>query len=331
MGKDSPVYTPPMPPHRLLLAATTLLFTSGCGYIHFGRLPVERRGDEALQNAYTDVVTQQKILKQELDLARKERDTLRDALERGNGAPPTTDLARQLEQTTRELTELRSAHQALQQERAGAAPAAPNANSLALQDENRRLQRELDQARQQNAELAERLTASVEAAQQAQATMAQLNTDLLAEKQARARAEQAGVALRAQLQAVMARAGRTDSIAEAASPASAPASTTAASAPVIGGSFASLRSGPSDSVPMVELRTSADRVRANNPPPIAAPAAPTREPRTYVVQPGDTLEKIAVKVYGTAETWGRIYDANAPALANGGLKTGMKLTVPENE
>ncbi len=326
-----------MLPHRLFLAATALLLTSGCGYIHFGRIPEERRGGEALHNAFTDVVTRQKILMQELEIARKERDTLRDALERGAGPAATTDLARQLEKTAQELADLRVAHRTLQNERAGAAAPAPNTNALALQDENRRLQEELDRARRQNADLAEKLTASVAAAEQAHATLSQLNTDLLAERQARERAEQASVALRAQLQAVMARAGRIDEVAAPSpTPATAPS---AAAAPTLGGSFSSLRAGPSEAVPMVELRTSAARARVSSPPSpspattaaTAEPAPRAAEPRTYVVLAGDTLEKIAVKVYGSADAWGRIYDANAPALGQGGLKAGMQLTIPENE
>ncbi len=72
---------------RVLVSVLPLIVFSGCGYVHFGRLP-KVNGDAALQQANFDLGTQQKILKQELALARKETDTLRNALERAEGAPP---------------------------------------------------------------------------------------------------------------------------------------------------------------------------------------------------------------------------------------------------
>jgi ABC-type amino acid transport substrate-binding protein/phage tail protein X len=54
--------------------------------------------------------------------------------------------------------------------------------------------------------------------------------------------------------------------------------------------------------------------------------------KDYVVQAGDTLSKIAGKVYGDVgpEAWHRIYDANRDLIgANpSALKAGMKLTIP---
>ncbi len=56
-----------------------------------------------------------------------------------------------------------------------------------------------------------------------------------------------------------------------------------------------------------------------------APAAPT----TYVVQKGDTLEKIAKKVYGDAKRWPRIYKANKVLLKNANrVYPGQRLTIP---
>ncbi len=66
----------------------------------------------------------------------------------------------------------------------------------------------------------------------------------------------------------------------------------------------------------------------------AAPAAKEAAPRaaagdTYTVMPGDSLWKIAKKVYGKGSLWKSIYEANRKLLPKpGALKVGMKLIVP---
>lgn len=79
-----------------------------------------------------------------------------------------------------------------------------------------------------------------------------------------------------------------------------------------------------------------------------APAAPVREPAqtavtpapvpaappvasTYVVQSGDTLSRIAAKVYGDSKKWPAIYNANRAALPSGpqGIKVGQTLQIPK--
>jgi 5'-nucleotidase len=65
--------------------------------------------------------------------------------------------------------------------------------------------------------------------------------------------------------------------------------------------------------------------------PAASPAArpPTAGPRTYVVQPGDTLYRIAERLYGDAEEWKRIREANAGRIdADGRVRAGQILQVP---
>ena len=59
-------------------------------------------------------------------------------------------------------------------------------------------------------------------------------------------------------------------------------------------------------------------------------AAPAKDARTYVVQKGDTLQKISQKFYGTTKKWRRIYRANQDALPKGPdeLPAGTKLTIP---
>ena len=393
---------------RALAVPVLTLALGGCGYVHFGRWPKLPPSDSALQQSYLDLTIEQKVLKQELALARKETDTLRAALEKSAGAPavPAPEMARQLEETTRELATLRASYAKLSAERSGPAPAATSAADAKLaetqeklveaqrgyaqlQDENARLKQDLDATRSENAMLARQLKASVAEAQQSQATVAQLNTEVDAQKRARERAEQANAALRAQLEAVMARADRAESAHPAAGLAAtispAPGPTEApppATAPVSLAALQRAKEPPSGAVPIVELRTNGARLRGtagapaappptvtlpgNAPaetagttptqstPPAEPPAAPPATPppvapaatpavsdtsptstapapaKTYTVQRGDTLEKIAEKFYGAADQWGKIFAANADALsASGGLKPGMNLQIPE--
>lgn len=63
------------------------------------------------------------------------------------------------------------------------------------------------------------------------------------------------------------------------------------------------------------------------PPPAPAPAI--AEVRTYTVQSGDTLAAIAVKMYGDANQWRRIYDANKSQLPGpGSVRPGQVLVIP---
>jgi hypothetical protein len=54
--------------------------------------------------------------------------------------------------------------------------------------------------------------------------------------------------------------------------------------------------------------------------------------QTYTVQPGDTLEKIALKFYGdgSEKSWRKIYDVNRVAIGSdpNQLKVGMVLVIP---
>ncbi|MBU3911998.1 MAG: LysM peptidoglycan-binding domain-containing protein [Candidatus Omnitrophica bacterium] len=54
------------------------------------------------------------------------------------------------------------------------------------------------------------------------------------------------------------------------------------------------------------------------------------ETRTYVVEKGDTLQKISEKMYGTTKRWKKIYEANKDALKSPDMiKVGQKLVIPE--
>lgn len=327
---------------RLLRVCTALFLCglfSGCGYIHFGRLPKNQPGDPQLAEAYATLSTEHKILKQELALARKEGDTLRAALDRGD--PGSPDVVARLNETTRELAALRASYAQLQAQR----PANANApvdvttqlrlseleeklasslrNYTQLQDENSRLRSEITSARAENTQLAERLTTSVARNEENQIALAQLNTELLAQKEARTRAEQATAALRAQLSAVMSsRSGPAES---AAKPATAPSLGTGSSAANTS-TLQLAKAPPADVPPTAELRISPERLRAAAAQQSAAPA----RPRIHVVEAGDTLEKIARKYYGSPERWSRIYAANNDLLRDGRpLKPGMELEIPE--
>ena len=59
----------------------------------------------------------------------------------------------------------------------------------------------------------------------------------------------------------------------------------------------------------------------------AAPAVP--EVRTHVVQEGDSLTRISVRYYGTANRWQEIYEANREILqGENALRPGQRLKIP---
>jgi LysM repeat protein len=302
------------------LALALLLALSGCGYVHFGRLPEATPSDATLNTAYSNLSTEHKILKQELVLARKEGDALRKALESGTGGSP--DLANRLNETTRELASLRASYAKLTEAKtpstAASAKAAELEEKLAaslrsytqLQDENARLRTEVDRTRTENTTLTAQVKTITAQNEQSQSALAQLNSELLAQKDARARAEQQASATAAQLSAVIANA-KTASLADARENAARPSTTLGT---------------PGGTGSTAELRTDASRVN-----PTPAPATPAAEPIIHVVLATDTLEKIAQKYYGDPSRWRTIYFANNAQLSGGRpLKPGMKLEIPQN-
>lgn len=62
----------------------------------------------------------------------------------------------------------------------------------------------------------------------------------------------------------------------------------------------------------------------------AKPPAPAAAEETYTVVKGDSLSKIAKRVYGNANSWRRIYDANREVIGDDPdlIKPGQKLTIP---
>ncbi|MES2695296.1 MAG: LysM peptidoglycan-binding domain-containing protein [Verrucomicrobiota bacterium] len=302
-----------------LFASATLLL-SGCGLVHFGRLPeaATPMRDAKSTEAFTSLATEHKILKQELALVRREGDTLRVALERAGSQSGSSDVARRLAETSAELATLRASYARLQAERsAGGATTTANASMreveeklatslrdyTALQAENTRLRTDLDRARTENASLAQQLTLAAARYGQAQAEVSQLNTELLAQKPARTRSEQVSESLRGQLATIMAQAAATGTT-----------PLQLAKAPPAG-----------DSQPTAELRANAERIRQQ-----AVERVNARNMRTHVVRSGDTLEKLSQHYLGSPERWRTLYEANASQLSNGQpLRVGMELVIPE--
>jgi len=54
----------------------------------------------------------------------------------------------------------------------------------------------------------------------------------------------------------------------------------------------------------------------------------TGQPRTYTVQPGDTLSAIAKQIYGSGASWRMILEANRTTIDNGRIYPGQLLTIP---
>ena len=197
-----------------------LLTVSGCSYVHLGRMPEPTTtivGDEKLLKENGDLRLEKKMLQQELALTRSQGDALRMAIEnRAADGDTSKRLAEKLTESARELTTLRASYAKLQTERASA-PAELAAlqsklgateeklagslrNYTQLQEEIGHLRTEVDQTRSENLALTEKVKIVTAQSEQAQAALAQLNTDLLAQKEQRTRAEQDAATLRTQLE-----------------------------------------------------------------------------------------------------------------------------------
>lgn len=227
------------------LAVPLLLLLSGCGFVHVGKSPVPAPtivGDDKLMKENSDLRLEKKMLQQELALTRAQGDALRFALEnRAADGDTTKRLVERLNETSRELTTLRSNYATLQSERTQIGASAEEVAALRLrlgaaeeqlaaslrtytelQGEVTRLKSEVDRTRAENFALSEQVKVVTARNEQAQAALAQLNTDLLAQKDARFRAEQDAETLRTELKTVAPNASvlaqqRTGAAAEARS------------------------------------------------------------------------------------------------------------------
>ncbi len=78
----------------------------------------------------------------------------------------------------------------------------------------------------------------------------------------------------------------------------------------------------------LDLLAEIERLRSAEPV-IPPTPTPTPAPRQYVVQSGDTLSKIALKMYGKSSEWDKIYEANRDVLpAPERLSRGQVLRIP---
>ncbi len=210
---------------RLALALPLLLILSGCGFVHVGKLPTPAPtfvGDDKLMKENSDLRLEKKMLQQELALTRAQGDALRFALENRTAEGDTTKrLVERLNETSKELSALRANYATLQSEKtqigASAAEVAALRSRLGaaeeqlagslrtyteLQGEVTRLKSEVDRTRAENVALSEQVKVVTQRNEQAQAALEQLNTDLLAQKDARLRAEQDAETLRTELKTV---------------------------------------------------------------------------------------------------------------------------------
>ncbi len=213
-----------MPSRRVQssLVLPVLLLVSGCGYVHVGRMPAPVTtivGDDKLMKENSDLKLEKKILQQELALTRAQGDALRFAIEnRASDGDTSTRLVEKLNETSRELNLLRTNYAQLQTERSRAAATIGEAAALKarlgateeqlatslrnytqLQEEVVKLRTDVDRTRTENVVLGEQVKTITAQNEQAQVALAQLNTDLLAQKDARLRAEQDAATLRSEL------------------------------------------------------------------------------------------------------------------------------------
>jgi len=63
----------------------------------------------------------------------------------------------------------------------------------------------------------------------------------------------------------------------------------------------------------------------------SSPSDSTAQKEYYVVQKGDTLQKISQKVFGTTQKWSSIYEANKHVLKSPDrIRPGQKLVIPKD-
>lgn len=90
--------------------------------------------------------------------------------------------------------------------------------------------------------------------------------------------------------------------------------------------FSNVKGGSASSAPASAPRPDFSNVQAG-----AASTAPAAEaaPQTYTVVKGDSLSKIAKRLYGNANHWREIFEANRDQLKNPDLiKPGQVLKLP---
>ncbi len=174
-------------------------------------------GDEKLMQENADLRTEKKILQQELALTRAQGDALRSAIEnRAADGDTSRRLTEKLSETTRELAVLRSNYAQLQNLRSAGNPsevadlqakllgaedklAASLRSYTQLQEEIGSLRSEVAKTRSENIALTEQVKVVTSKNAEVQLALAQVNAELLVQKETRIRAEQDATTLRTQL------------------------------------------------------------------------------------------------------------------------------------
>lgn len=343
----------------VLLLLPLVLVLAGCGYVHVGRLPetpAAPLGDPKLVEENTTLRLEKKMLQQELALTRAQGDALRLAIEnRAADGDTSRRLAEKLAETSRELAELRTSYEELKSGRAAAAAsiatddpallktrlgetearlAAALQHSTALQQEISQLKDAVARHRAENLTLAAQARTATAHNTQAQAALARLNQELLAQKDARVRAEQDAETLRSELRSVAPHSSvlaqlRSGAAADArsltpdAAPPAHPESTASTDKPL-----AIRPAGTVAPTPRITLQPSG--ISAT----FVSPASTTPRPaspdtRVHTVANGDTLAKISSHYYGTPARWQDILSANRDTLGEtNNLVIGRTLRIP---
>jgi nucleoid-associated protein YgaU len=334
-----------LPVLSFLCCLLTLLSVTGCGFVHFGRQESIATTNPQLAAENSDLRIEKKILQQELVLANKERAALRNALESGRSQDSDqSELAARLRETTKELGALRANYARLQAERGqlanltgsvaesdgrfaelraqlGKAEDSLNQSRMeaqAMEQENNRLRREITLVRQENSHLEQQVQTLTLQSEQAVAALGQLNTELLAQKAARQRAEDSARAKQTQLELVLAKGQGAEKPLSLSDTRQSSANQASELESTLRVADAMPASETSDAM----LRTSPERLQR-----LAAQTEPTI---TYhIVKEGETLESIALKYYNKSNLWRIIYVANNELLRGGRpLQGGMKLVIP---
>lgn len=193
----------------------------------------------------------------------------------------------------------------------------PEDRQRALAELNARLQQQqlaLDEA-QRRAEKAEKLAAAMDEAQaQAATEIERLNTELTNARTRQTQALQQAVELERRLATAEAR------LTHCAGEASVPAPEQSEPVPAAASNG---ESAPS-AIPSAPGTTPLAADPGSEP-----ESEPTTAPVFYVVRPADTLSRISGRVYGDANAWPRIYEANRDLLRTpDALAPGMSLVIP---
>lgn len=346
--------------------------------------------DEALVKENSDLRLEKKMLQQELALTRAQGDALRMAIEnRAADGDTSRRLVDQLNATNKELNELRTNYTRLLNDRTQALLAASDGvalktqlaaaeeklaaslrNYTELQEEIARLKTEVTTVRTENVALSEKVKVITAENVEAQAALAQLNLDLLAQKEARVRAEQDAETLRTELKSAPDASPlaqqRTGAAADARTLVAEHAAETAALKEEVSNLRSTVEVLTSELSEMVKREDNAlAKARLNRIDPIEGRPAPMPEitrtgvnatlvtsavkpetprivlappsssgangGRVHVVAAGDTLAKIATRYYGAPDRWAEILTANRDILGpNNNLVIGRTLRIPED-